>query len=124
MFMNSALTRRHHPTLILPSWPALKERDIGDVERHLYDVSQLKSANCGKHWRSEGVVRTFAPSDGIVLGWLIASGIGPGERGGIALGRARGCIKVNATVEEAERPISINNEYSVYTHVSGEREIG
>ena len=122
MFMNSALTRRHHPTSILPLRPALKERNIGDVERHLYEVSQPKSANCGKHWCSEGVVRTFAPSNGTaVLGWLIASGIG----GGIALGRSRGCIQVNATVEEAdsERPISINTEYSVYTHVSGEREI-
>ena len=64
MFMNSALTRGHHPTSILPLRPALKERNIGDVERHLYDVSQPKSALCGKHRRPEGVVRTFAPSDG------------------------------------------------------------
>ena len=64
MFINSALTRHHHPTSILPLRPALKERNIGDVERHLYDVSQPKSENCGKHRRSEGVVRTFVPSDG------------------------------------------------------------
>ena len=41
----------------------------------------------------------------------------------MALGRSRGWIQVNATVEEAEQPM--NTEYNVYTHVSGKRiEIG
>ena len=67
MFMNSALVRRHHLTSILPLRPALKEKNIGDVERYLYDVSQPKSTNCGKHRRSEDVVRTFAPMTGLSL---------------------------------------------------------
>ena len=121
--MNSALTRLDHPTSILPLRLTLKERDIEDVERHPYDVSHPRSASCGKHWSSEDVVRTIATSDetiDIVLDWLIASGIG-GE--GMALGRSRGWIQVNATVEEAEQPM--NTEYNVYTHVSGKRtEIG
>ena len=76
--MDSALTRLDHPTSILPLRLTLKERDIEDAERHLYDVSPPKSASWGKHW-SSGDVRTIATCDDtiyIVLDWLIASGIG------------------------------------------------
>jgi hypothetical protein len=98
---------------------ALKQRNIEDVGRDLHDVPYPKSASCGKHWSSEDMVRRFAPSDetvDIVLGWLIASGIG---EEGIALGRSKGWIQVNIAMDEAEQVT--NTEHNAYTHVSGKR---
>ena len=61
--VNSALTRLDHPISTLPLRLTLKERDIEDVERHLYNVSRPKSASWGKHWSSADVVRSIATSD-------------------------------------------------------------
>ena len=108
-----------HRIPVLPLRFALKERNVEDVERHLHDISLPKSASRGKHWSSDDVIRTVAPSDGtvdIVPGCVTASSMG---EEGIVLGPSRGRIQVNATVEEVEQPM--NTKCSVYTHVSGER---
>ncbi|KAF8141196.1 peptidase S8/S53 domain-containing protein [Boletus edulis] len=116
-----SLTRRHDPTSSIPLRFALKQRNIEGVGNHLYDVSHPKSPNYGKHWTAADIVRTFAPSDetvDIVRSWLIASGI-DGER--VALGRTKGWIQVNVTVEEAEQ--LMNTEYNMYTHMSGKEHV-
>ncbi|KAG6381961.1 peptidase S8/S53 domain-containing protein [Boletus reticuloceps] len=116
-----SLTRRHDPTSSIPLRFALKQRNIEGVGNHLYDVSHPKSPNYGKHWTAADIVRTFAPSDetvDIVRSWLIASGI-DGER--VALGRTKGWIQANVTVEEAEQ--LMNTEYNMYTHMSGKEHV-
>ncbi|KAN0081321.1 Peptidase S8/S53 domain containing protein [Tylopilus felleus] len=77
--------------------------------------------NYGNHWSAGDIARTFAPSDetiDTVRSWLVASGIGE-ER--IGLGRSKGWIQVDATVEEAER--LMHAEYNVYTHTSGKEHV-
>lgn len=117
-----SLTRRHDATSTIPLRFALKQKNIEDIGNYLHDVSHPKSPSYGKHWSAGDVARTFAPSDETVdsvRSWLIASGIGE-ER--IELGRTKGWIQVDATVEEAEQ--LMNTEYNVYTHMSGKEHVG
>ena len=117
-----SLTRRHDAASTIPLRFALKQRNIEDIGNYLYDVSHPKSPSYGKHWTAGDIARTFAPSDetvDVVRSWLIASGIGAGR---IALGRSKGWIQVDATVEEAEE--LVNAQYNVYTHTSGKEHVG
>ena len=117
-----SLTRRHDAASTIPLRFALKQRNIEDIGNYLYDVSHPKSPSYGKHWTAGDIARTFAPSDetvDVVRSWLIASGIGAGR---IALGRTKGWIQVDATVEEAEE--LMNAQYNVYTHTSGKEHVG
>ncbi|KAG8221268.1 peptidase S8/S53 domain-containing protein [Butyriboletus roseoflavus] len=116
-----SLTRRHDATSTIPLRFALKQRNIEDIGDHLNDVSHPKSPNYGKHWTAADIARTFAPSDetiDMVRNWLITSGI---EEEQITLGRTKGWIRVDVTVEEAEQ--LMNSEYNVYTHISGKEHV-
>lgn len=117
-----SLARRYDAASTIPLRFALKQRNIQNIGDYLYDVSHPKSPNYGKHWTAGDVARTFAPGDetiNTVRSWLVASGIGE-ER--IVLGRTKGWIQVNVTVEEAEQ--LMNTEYNVYTHASGKEHVG
>ncbi|KAF8554934.1 hypothetical protein OG21DRAFT_1484296 [Imleria badia] len=117
-----SLTRRHDVTSTIPLRFALKQRNIEDIGNYLYDVSHPKSPSYGKHWSTGDIACTFAPSDDTVdavRSWLTASGVNE-ER--IVLGRTKGWIQVDATVEEAEQ--LIKTEYNVYTHMSGKEHVG
>ena len=117
-----SLTRRHDATSTIPLRFALKQRNIEDIGNYLYDVSHPKSPNYGKHWTAGDIARKFAASDETVdtiRSWLIESGISEKR---IALGRTKGWIQVDATVQEAEQ--LMNTEYNVYTHISGKEHVG
>ena len=117
-----SLARRYDATSIIPLRFALKQRNINDIGTYLYDVSHPRSPNYGKHWSAGDIVRTFAPTDEtihVVRNWLVTSGI---EEHRISLGRTKGWMRVNVTVEEAER--LMNTEYNVYTHMSGRQHVG
>ncbi|KAF8435036.1 peptidase S8/S53 domain-containing protein [Boletus edulis BED1] len=116
-----ALNRRHNLTSTIPLRFALKQQNIEDIGNYLYDVSHPKSPNYGRHWTAIDIARMFAPSNetvDIVRSWLIASGI---DKERILLGRTKGWIQVNITVEEAEQ--LMNTEYNVYTHMSGKEHV-
>lgn len=117
-----SLTRRHDSTSTIPLRFALKQRNIEDIGDYLHDVSHPKSPNYGKYWTPADIASTFAPGDetiDTVRNWLIASGI---EEGQIVLGRTKGWIQADVTVEEAEQ--LMNSEYNVYTHMSGKEHAG
>ncbi|KAF9243182.1 Pro-kumamolisin, activation domain-containing protein [Melanogaster broomeanus] len=116
-----ALTRRHDATSTIPLRFALKQRNLEDIATYLYEVSHPDSPGYGNHWSAGDVARKFAPTDetiDTVRSWLISSGISD-ER--IAVGRTKGWIQVDATVEEAER--LMNTEYNVYTHSTGKEHV-
>ena len=116
------LTRHLDATSTIPLRFALKQKNIEDIGTHLYDVSHPKSPSYGKHWTAGDIAATFAPTDetvDAVRNWLVASGIGEDR---IALGRTKGWIRVDVTVEEAEQ--LMHTEYNVYTHISGKEHVG
>lgn len=117
-----ALTRRHDTTSTIPLRFALKQRNIEDVGKYLYDISHPDSPNYGNHWTAGDIARTFAPSEetiAAVTGWLTSSGISD-ER--IKVSTTKGWVQVDATVEEAEQ--LMNTQYNVYTHASGKEHVG
>ncbi|KAF9243181.1 peptidase S8/S53 domain-containing protein [Melanogaster broomeanus] len=103
-----------------PSFPAaepsLSPYNLHEKRSVVPAVSHPDSPSYGNHWSAGDVARKFAPTDetiDTVRSWLISSGISD-ER--IAIGRTKGWIQVDATVEEAER--LMNTEYNdVQPHV-------
>ncbi|KAH7883231.1 peptidase S8/S53 domain-containing protein [Phlebopus sp. FC_14] len=117
-----SLTRRHDSSSIVPLRFALKQRNIESIGEYLHDVSHPNSPNYGNHWTAGEIARMFAPSDetiSTVRNWLISNGLSEDR---INLGRAKGWLQVDVTVEEAER--LMNTEYNVYTHVTGQQHVG
>ncbi|KAF8841683.1 hypothetical protein BDN67DRAFT_900913 [Paxillus ammoniavirescens] len=115
------LTRRHDATSTIPLRFALKQRNLNDIGKYLHEISHPDSPDYGNHWTAGEIARKFAPSDetiATVRNWLISSGISD-ER--IAVGRTKGWIQVDATVDEAER--LMGTEYNVYTHLTGKEHI-
>lgn len=74
------------------------------VEREVLiaDRSDPKSANFGKHWTEEEVIRAFAPSEtsvSAVVDWLVDHGV---VKDRISHSDNKGWIGFDATAEEAE----------------------
>ncbi|KAL0946313.1 hypothetical protein HGRIS_012554 [Hohenbuehelia grisea] len=109
-----AHVRRHELNSVLPLRFGLAQSNIHKLESFLNDVSHPESPNYGNHWSPAKVAETFAPSGEsirVVKDWLVGSGIDPGR---LRLSPTKNWIKVNATVEEAER--LLQTEYNVYSH--------
>lgn len=106
----------------LPLRFALKQTNIESVSDFLLDVSHPGCPNYGKHWTAFKIARQFAPSGSTidaVRSWLLQSDI---EANRIIPSACNGWINVRVSVEEAES--LMNNQYSVYKHVSGTEQIG
>ncbi|KAI1177804.1 peptidase S8/S53 domain-containing protein [Nemania sp. FL0916] len=100
---------------VLPIRIGLRQRNLENAERYIYEVSDPHSPNFGTHWTAEQVANTFAPSTttkNAVLNWLVDSGI---ELPRITLSKGHNWVEFSGTVEEAERLFS--TEYWHYQHV-------
>ncbi|KAF8835711.1 subtilisin-like protein [Paxillus ammoniavirescens] len=115
-------SRRLDSDVTIPLRFALKQSNIDDIERYLYDVSHPSSQYYGKHWTAGDVAAKFAPSrDSIdaVRSWLLESGIWPAS---VRLSPSRGWLEVTVGVEAAEA--LLQTKYHVYGHESGTEMVG
>jgi tripeptidyl-peptidase-1 len=106
----------------IPLHFALRQSNIDDIERYLYDVSHPSSQHYGKHWTAGDVAAKFAPSrDSInaVRSWLLESGIRPES---VRMSPSNGWLEVTVGVEAAEA--LLQTEYHVYGHESGTEMVG
>ncbi|TFY61990.1 hypothetical protein EVJ58_g4155 [Rhodofomes roseus] len=95
-----------------PTGHIVHEPNLENIEEYIMDVSHPESPNYGKHWTPAKVASTFRPtkeSVDTVRTWLVESGVAS-ER--VKLGTGGSWIKVNVTIEEAER--LLGTEYYVY----------
>jgi tripeptidyl-peptidase-1 len=99
---------------------ALTQKNLHQAESYFMDISHPESTNFGKHWSTEQVADTFAPSTNAidaVTYWLKSSGIS-----NYSQGKNRGWIRFNATVEQAELILETN--YHIYLdEASGEEHL-
>lgn len=89
--------------------------DTSDMSK-LYSRSDPTSSSYGKHWSSDQVAKTFAPSDeafNATLTWLAASGFGDHR---IGQSKNSGFLTFDATVGELEE--LLKTEYHQYTNPS------
>ncbi|KAK4631410.1 Tripeptidyl-peptidase sed1 [Fulvia fulva] len=102
--------------LVLPLRIGLKQRNLENAEKYVWDVADPDSPNYGRHWTAQQVAETFAPAKESVdaaMHWLEEHGIVPNRTRQI-----NGWIKVNATVAEVENLLKA--EYHVFKHVEGD----
>ncbi|KDR74449.1 hypothetical protein GALMADRAFT_227502 [Galerina marginata CBS 339.88] len=114
--------RRLEPHRILPMRFGLAQQNMHRLEELLLEVSHPESPKYGQHYSAAEVVETFAPSAAsiaTVTQWLTESGI---SRDRLRLSANKGWIHFNATAAEAEE--LLQTEYHVFTHSSGEEQIG
>ncbi|KAF9222477.1 subtilisin-like protein [Gyrodon lividus] len=114
--------RKPDPGATIPLRFALRQSNVDDIERYLYDVSHPSSPNYGRHWTAGEVAAKFASSrDSInaVRSWLLESGISPES---VRLSPSKGWLEVTVRVEEAE--VLLKMEYHVYDHESGTKMVG
>ncbi|KAI3334490.1 peptidase S8/S53 domain-containing protein [Ustulina deusta] len=100
---------------VLPIRIGLRQRNLENAERYIYEVSDPNSPNFGKHWTAEEVANKFSPapeSKNAVLKWLVDSGI---ERPRISLSKGHNWVQFDGTVEEAENLFA--TEYWYYQHI-------
>ncbi|KAF3764746.1 subtilisin-like protein [Cryphonectria parasitica EP155] len=100
---------------VMPIRIALRERNIENAEKYIYDVADPRSPNFGKHWSAEKVANTFAPhpeTKNTVMNWLEESGI---EKSRMSLSTGHNWVQFEGTVEEAERLFA--TEYWHYQHL-------
>ena len=117
-----SLLGRQNAFHIIPLRFGLKQSNMDKIEEFLNDVSHPDSPNYGKHWSPGQVAKVFSPTQeafDTVQAWLV--------NGGIDIKRLRGSrmgawIRVNTTIEEAER--LLQTEYNIYIHDSGEKHVG
>ncbi|KAI1827579.1 peptidase S8/S53 domain-containing protein [Xylaria intraflava] len=105
---------RAAPSQVLPIRIGLRQRNLENAERYIYEVSDPSSPNFGKHWSAEKIANTFAPSSetkNAITQWLVDSGI---ARPRITLSKGHNWIQFDGTVEEAER--LFQTEYWHYEH--------
>ncbi|PCG89982.1 Peptidase S8/S53, subtilisin/kexin/sedolisin [Penicillium occitanis (nom. inval.)] len=88
---------------LLPMRIGLAQSNLEKAYEHLLDVSHPDSANYGKHWTPEEVIKAFQPSDKTVESvktWLTDNGISSKR---ITHSDNRGWLAFFATPDEAER---------------------
>ena len=85
-------------------------------------VSHPESPKYAQHFTPMEVINAFAPSEetiSAVTNWLVDSGF---FRDQLRLSPNKGWIHMNASTSEVEN--LLNTEYHVYTHPSGDTQIG
>ncbi|EIM86260.1 uncharacterized protein STEHIDRAFT_58060 [Stereum hirsutum FP-91666 SS1] len=116
------ITGRVEGSRVLPLRIGLTQSNLHELESLLMDVSHPESSLYGQHWSAKQVADHFAPSDeaiSAVRAWLNDAGFDE-ER--MKLSHSKGWVEVNATVSEVEE--LLQTEYNVYTHTSGDEQIG
>jgi tripeptidyl-peptidase I len=117
-----AKTGRLDSNRVLPMRFGLVQQNLHRLEEMLMSVSHPESPKYAQHFTPMEVVDTFAPSEetiSAVTNWLVDSGF---SRDRLRLSTNKGWIHVNASTSEVEN--LLNTEYHVYTHPSGETQIG
>ena len=97
----------------------LTQQNLHKLEEMLVSVSHPESP---KHFTPLEVVDTFAPSEetiSAVTNWLVNSGF---SRYRLRLSANKGWIHLNASTSEIEN--LLNTEYHLYTHSSGDTQLG
>ena len=117
-----ANTGRLDSNQMLPMNFGLTQQNLHKVEEMLTSVSHPESPTYAQHFGPVEVIDTFAPSKETicaVINWIINSGF---SRDRLHLSRNKGWIHVNAFAFEVEN--LLRTEYHVYTHPSGDKQIG
>ena len=115
-------TGRLDSNKVLPMRFGLAQQNLHRLEEMLISVSHPESPNYTQHFTPMEVTDAFAPTQetiSAVTNWLVDSGF---SRDRLRLSASKGWIHVNATTSEVEN--LLNTEYHVYTHPSGESQIG
>lgn len=117
-----SLARRLESDKILPMRFGLAQRNVDRIEDMLMEVSHPDSPTYGQHYSAAQIVDTFSPSKETieaVTNWLTDSGF---SRDRLRLAPNNGWIHINATVAEVEE--LLKTEYHVYSHPSGDEQLG
>jgi tripeptidyl-peptidase-1 len=117
-----AKTGRLDSNMVLPMRFGLAQQNLHRLEEMLMSVSHPESPKYAQHFTQMEVVETFAPSEETIFAvtsWLVDSGF---SRDRLRLSASKGWIHVNASASEVEN--LLNTEYHVYTHPSGDTQIG
>ena len=107
---------------ILPMRIGLAQQNLHRLEEMLMSVSHPESPKFAQHFTPMEIVDIFAPSEetiSAVTNWLVDSGFSR-DRHRLSLNKA--WIHMNASTSEVEN--LLNTEYHVYTHPSGDTQIG
>ena len=115
-------TGRLDSNKVLPMRFGLTQQNLHRLEEMLMSVSHPESPKYAQHFTPMEVVDTFAPSEetvSAVTNWLVDSGF---SRDRLRLSADKGWIYLNASTSEIEN--LLNTEYHVYTHPSGDTQIG
>lgn len=100
----------------------LAQQNMHRLEELLMEVSHPESPKYGQHYSAAEIVDTFAPRKETieaVTQWLSEAGI---SRDRLRLSASKGWIQLNATAAEVEE--LLQTEYHVFTHPSGDEQIG
>ena len=100
----------------------LAQQNLHKLEEMLMSVSHPDSPKYAQHFTAMEIIDTFAPSEettSAVTNWLVGSGI---SRDRLRLSTDKGWIHLDASTSEVED--LLNTEYHVYTHPSGDTQIG
>ena len=115
-------TGRLDSNRMLPMRFGLVQQNLHKLEEMLMSVSHPESPKYAQHFTPMEVIDTFAPSEetiSAVTNWLVDAGF---SRDRLRLSSNKGWIHLNALTSEVES--LLNAEYHVYTHPSGETQIG
>ena len=107
---------------VLPMRIGLIQQNLHRLEEMLMSVSHPESPRYAQHFTPMEIVDIFAPSEetiSAVTNWLVESGF---SRDRLRLSPNKGWIHMNASTSEVEN--LLNTEYHVYTHPSGDTQIG
>ena len=117
-----AKTGRLGSNRVLPMRFGLVQQNLHRLEEMLMCVSHPESPKYAQHFTPMEVVETFAPSEetiSAVTSWLVDSGFSHDR---LRLSPNKVWIHVNASTSEVEN--LLNTEYHVYSHPSGDTQIG
>ncbi|KAM3476925.1 hypothetical protein MY5147_002937 [Beauveria neobassiana] len=107
----------------LPVQFALKQSNIEEGTQRLYDISNPKSPNYGKHMTAQEAINYFAADDvtiQTVTDWLVKAGVPHKD---IILDRTRTVIHVESTVQKMEKVLQ--TRYHLYqSKITGRDHIG
>ncbi|KAM3446921.1 hypothetical protein MY3296_009227 [Beauveria thailandica] len=107
----------------LPVQFALKQSNIKEGTQLLYDISNPKSPNYGKHMTAQEAINYFAADDETiknVTDWLVKSGVPHKD---IVLDRTRTVIHIQSTVQKMEKVLQ--TRYHLYqSKITGRDHIG
>lgn len=115
-------TGRLDASRVLPMRFGLVQQNLHKLEEMLMSVSHPESPKYAQHFTATEVIDTFAPSEetvSAVTNWLVESGF---SRDRLRLSHNKGWIHLDASTSEVEN--LLKTEYHVYTHPSGDTQIG